>query len=177
MHIRAHTRIDISLLKRVKYLVGILRIPKILFSFAAEFSTLKQKTGIMSLEIEGRVSHILPEQSGTSARGEWVRGGFAVRTEGEYPKSICFEVLGRERIDKIRPYLREGGLVKVSFDVSSREWQGRWFTSLTAFSVFAKESEIGQSQSQGQNVQQAQSPAPQPQPAPQSQKEEDPLPF
>ena len=177
MHIRVHTRIDISLLKRVKYLVGILRIPKILFSFAAEFSTLKQKTGIMSLEIEGRVSHILPEQSGTSARGEWVRGGFAVRTEGEYPKSICFEVLGRERIDKIRPYLREGGLVKVSFDVSSREWQGRWFTSLTAFSVFAKESEIGQSQSQGQNVQQAQSPAPQPQPAPQSQKEEDPLPF
>ena len=156
-----------------------MRIPKILFSFAAEFSTLKQKTGIMSLEIEGRVSHILPEQSGTSARGEWVRGGFVIKTEGEYPKSICFEVLGRERIDKIRPYLREGGLVKVSFDVSSREWQGKWFTSLTAFSVFSKESEIGQSQSQGQNVQQAQSPAPQPQPAPQSQKESDDsdLPF
>lgn len=134
----------------------------------------------MSLEIEGRVSHILPEQSGMSARGEWVRGGFVIKTEGEYPKSICFEVLGRERIDKIRPYLREGGLVKVSFDVSSREWNNRWFTSLTAFSVFSKESETGQSQSQGQNVQQAQpaqNPAPQPQPAPQSQKEEDSLPF
>lgn len=152
-----------------------MRIPKILFSFAAEFSTLKQKTGIMSLEIEGRVSHILPEQSGTSARGEWVRGGFVIRTEGEYPKSICFEVLGRERIDKIRPYLREGGLVKVSFDVSSREWQGRWFTSLTAFSVFAKESEIGQSGTQ--SAQQSAAPQPQPQPAPQPQKEEDPLPF
>ena len=130
----------------------------------------------MSLEIEGRVSHILPEQSGTSARGEWVRGGFAIKTEGEYPKSVCFEVLGRDRIDKIRPYLREGGLVKVSFDVSSREWNGKWFTSLTAFSVFAKESEIGQSQSQSQsqNVQQTQSPAPQPQP--QSQDDSD-LPF
>lgn len=152
-----------------------MRIPKILFIFAAEFSTLKQKTGIMSLEIEGRVSHILPEQSGTSARGEWVRGGFVIRTEGEYPKSICFEVLGRERIDKIRPYLREGGLVKVSFDVSSREWQGKWFTSLTAFSVFAKESEIGQSGTQ--SAQQSAAPQPQPQPAPQPQKEEDPLPF
>lgn len=129
----------------------------------------------MSLEIEGRVSHILPEQSGTSARGEWVRGGFVIRTEGEYPKSICFEVLGRERIDKIRPYLREGGLVKVSFDVSSREWQGKWFTSLTAFSVFAKESEIGQSGTQ--SAQQSAAPQPQPQPAPQPQKEEDPLPF
>lgn len=137
----------------------------------------------MALEIEGRVIQILPEQSGTSARGEWVRGGFVIKTEGEYPKSICFEVLGRERIDKVRPYLREGGLVKVSFDVSSREWQGKWFTSLTAFSVFAKESEIGQSQSQsqGQNVQQAQSaqsPAPhQPQPSPQSQENSDDLPF
>lgn len=135
----------------------------------------------MSLEIEGRVSHILPEQSGTSAHGEWVRGGFVIRTEGEYSRSVCFEVLGRERIDKIRPYIREGGLVKVSFDVSSREWNSKWFTSLTAFSVFAKESEIGQSQSQGQNVQQAQSaqsPAPhQPQPLPQSQENSDDLPF
>ena len=133
----------------------------------------------MSLEIEGRVSHILPEQSGTSSRGEWVRGGFAIRTEGEYPKSICFEVLGRERIDKIRPYLREGGLVKVSFDVSSREWNGKWFTSLTAFSVFSKESEIGQSGTQ--SVQQSAAPQPQPQPAPQPQSqkesESDDLPF
>ena len=124
----------------------------------------------MSLEIEGRVSQIVPEQSGSSARGEWVRGGFVIKTEGEYSKSICFEVLGRERIDKMSPYLKVGGLVKVSFDVSSREWQGKWFTSLTAFSVFAKESEIGQSQNT-QQVQgtQTQNPAPAPQPQPQAQ--------
>ena len=160
-------------------MLGFCVFPKFCLVLQPNFQLLNKKTGIMSLEIEGRVSHILPEQSGTSAHGEWVRGGFVIKTEGEYPKSICFEVLGRERIDKIRPYLREGGLVKVSFDVSSREWQGRWFTSLTAFSVFAKESEIGQSQSQGQNVQQsqsAQSTAPQPQPQSQAQDSED-LPF
>ena len=99
-----------------------------------------------------------------------MRGGFVIKTEGEYSKSICFEVLGRERIDKMSPYLKVGGLVKVSFDVSSREWQGKWFTSLTAFSVFAKESEIGQSQNT-QQVQgtQTQNPAPAPQPQPQAQ--------
>ena len=138
----------------------------------------------MALELEGRVASLLPEQSGNGARGEWFRAGFVIKTEGEYPRNVCFEVLGRERWERVRQYLREGGLVKVSFDVSSREWNGKWFTSLTAFSVFSKESEIGQSQSQGQNVQQAQSaqpaqsPAPhQPQPLPQSQEESDPLPF
>lgn len=138
----------------------------------------------MALELEGRVASLLPEQSGNGARGEWFRAGFVIKTEGEYPRNVCFEVLGRERWERMRQYLREGSLVKVSFDVSSREWNGKWFTSLTAFSVFSKESEMG-GQPQGQNVQQvqraqpAQSPAPQPQPqpAPQSQEESDPLPF
>lgn len=137
----------------------------------------------MALELEGRVESILSEQSGTSSRGEWVRGGFVVKTEGEYPKTVAFEVLGRERLDKMKQYLKVGGLVKVSFDVSSREWQGKYFTSLTAFSVFAKESEIGQSQSQVQNIQQAQSaqpaqsPAPHPQPQSQAQEDDSALPF
>jgi len=125
----------------------------------------------MALELEGRVASLLPEQSGNGARGEWFRAGFVIKTEGEYPRNVCFEVLGRERWERVRQYLREGGLVKVSFDVSSREWNNRWFTSLTAFSVFSKESEIGQSGTQ--SVQQSAAPQPQPQP----QKEEDPLPF
>lgn len=115
----------------------------------------------MALELEGRVESILSEQSGTSSRGEWVRGGFVIKTEGEYPKTVAFEVLGRERLDKMKQYLKVGGLVKVSFDVSSREWQGKYFTSLTAFSVFSKESEIRSSQTQVNTQQQA--PAPQPQ--------------
>lgn len=133
----------------------------------------------MALELEGRVASLLPEQSGNGARGEWFRAGFVIRTEGEYPRNVCFEVLGRERWERMRQYLREGGLVKVSFDASSREWNGKWFTSLTAFSVFSKESEIGQSGTQ--SVQQSAAPQPQPQPAPQPQpqkeSESDDLPF
>lgn len=133
----------------------------------------------MALELEGRVASLLPEQSGNGARGEWFRAGFIIKTEGEYPRNVCFEVLGRERWERVRQYLREGGLVKVSFDVSSREWNNRWFTSLTAFSVFSKESEMGQSGTQ--SVQQSAAPQPQPQPAPQPQpqkeSESDDLPF
>lgn len=135
----------------------------------------------MALEIEGRVVSILPEQSGNGARGEWVRGGFVLKTDGEYSRNIAFDVLGRERLDRIGQYLRVGGLVKVSFDASSREWNGKWFTSLTAFSVFSKESELGQSGTQ--SVRQSAAPQPQPQPqqaaSPQPQEESDDsdLPF
>ena len=133
----------------------------------------------MALELEGRVASLLPEQSGNGARGEWFRAGFVIKTEGEYPRNVCFEVLGRERWERMRQYLREGGLVKVSFDVSSREWNNRWFTSLTAFSVFSKESELSsQQQQQPQATQTAakEQPAPQPQQNKQADDSDD-MPF
>ena len=49
---------------------------------------------------------------------------------------MMFEVMGVERWEKMRPYVVVGNVVKVSFDISSREWNERWFTSLTAFSVY-----------------------------------------
>lgn len=133
------------------------------------------------MEIEVEIVKVLEEQKFNTRNGEMTRHSFVGRTFGDYPKEMCFEVVGDERWGKMSNNITPSRRVSVRFDVSSREWQGRWFTSLTAFSVFAKESEIGQSQSQGQNVQQAQSaqsPAPhQPQPSPQSQENSDDLPF
>ena len=130
------------------------------------------------MEIEVEIVKVLEEQKFNTRNGEMTRHSFVGRTFGDYPKEMCFEVVGDERWGKMSNNITPSRRVSVRFDASSREWQGKWFTSLTAFSVFAKESEIGQSQSQGQNVQQAQSPAPhQPQPLPQSQENSDDLPF
>ena len=134
------------------------------------------------MEIEVEIVKVLEEQKFNTRNGEMTRHSFVGRTFGDYPKEMCFEVVGDERWGKMSNNITPSRRVSVRFDASSREWQGKWFTSLTAFSVFAKESEIGQSQSQGQNVQQAQSaqsPAPQPQSqtATQSQEESDDIPF
>lgn len=132
------------------------------------------------MEIEVEIVKVLEEQKFNTRNGEMTRHSFVGRTFGDYPKEMCFEVIGDERWGKMSNNITPSRRVSVRFDVSSREWQGRWFTSLTAFSVFSKESELGQSGTQ--SVQQGAAPHPQPQPqqaaAPQPQKEEeDPLPF
>ena len=38
------------------------------------------------MEITGKLIKLLPEVSGESQRGPWVRGGFVIETDGEYPR-------------------------------------------------------------------------------------------
>ena len=85
------------------------------------------------MEIIGRVIALLPVASGVSSRGNaWQRGGFVIETLENYPKKICFEVFGEQRIATIPPI---GNVVNVYFDVSSHEFEGRWFTSASAFRI------------------------------------------
>lgn len=121
----------------------------------------------MAFEVQCKILEILPEQRGTSSRGEWVRRGFVGETLGEYPKKLQFDVMGEERWQKMSQYVQVGREVKVSFDVESRSWNNKWFTSLSCFSVYG-------------GGQQQNNPAPTAQPAPAPAQESngnDNLPF
>lgn len=87
------------------------------------------------MEITGRVRVILPEQRFAGRNGEVVRYGFVIDTAGQYSHAVCFNVLGVDRWAKISPNVVVGNDVSVGFDVSSREWSGRWFTQCDAFRV------------------------------------------
>lgn len=80
------------------------------------------------MEVIGKLILILPEQSGDSARGHWVRGGFVIETEEQYPKKIAFDAFGEDRIAEINR-LNIGEVVRVSFSVESREYNNRWYTN------------------------------------------------
>lgn len=85
------------------------------------------------MEIQGKVTNILPMRSGVSARGEWKSQEFVITTEEQYPKKVCFQVFGEDRI--ISFALQLGEAVKVSFDISAHEYQGRFFNSINAWKV------------------------------------------
>lgn len=85
------------------------------------------------MEIQGKVTNILPMRSGVSARGEWKSQEFVITTEEQYPKMVCFQVFGEDRI--ISFALQLGEAVKVSFDISAHEYQGRFFNSINAWKV------------------------------------------
>lgn len=85
------------------------------------------------MEIQGKVTNILPMRSGVSARGEWKSQEFVISTEEQYPKMVRFQVFGEDRINSFA--LQIGEAVKVSFDISAHEYQGRFFNSVNAWKV------------------------------------------
>lgn len=86
------------------------------------------------MEIQGRLITILPEQSGVSKAGNnWSKIEFVIETTDTYPRKVCFTLMG-EKINEIKKF-QINDTVSVSFDIESREYEGRWYTSLRAWKV------------------------------------------
>ena len=89
----------------------------------------------MALEIEGKIIRKLGVQSGTSARGEWSKQEFVIEfQEGNYPSQVCLSVWGADKVKELEKY-QIGDKVKVSFNISSREYNNRWYTDLRAWKI------------------------------------------
>lgn len=78
--------------------------------------------------ISGKVIQILPEVSGVSERGEWIRGGLVVESITETDNRIAIEVFGQEKIEWVRG-LSVGEVVIVDYRVTSRFHLDKWFTT------------------------------------------------
>ena len=81
----------------------------------------------------GVVIAVLPERSGTSQRGEWKSQSFVIETQEQYPKHLCFEVFGADRIAQFN--INGGETITVQFDIDARQYQDRWFNSIKAWNV------------------------------------------
>lgn len=81
------------------------------------------------MEITGKLIKILPETRGESQRGPWVRGGFVIETDGEYPRMVAFTTFGEDRLAMVASIPLNSPVV-VTFTPESREYQERWYTDL-----------------------------------------------
>ena len=81
------------------------------------------------MEVEGKVIVVLPERTGTSRTGNpWKVREYVLETTNEaYPRKIAFDFFG-DRADQFP--LAMGDNIKLSFDIESREYNGRWYTSI-----------------------------------------------
>lgn len=80
------------------------------------------------MEITGKIIVALPEMSGTSKAGNpWKKREYVLETQETYPKKVHFDFFG-ERADQYP--LSVGDTIRLSFDIESREYNGRWFTSI-----------------------------------------------
>lgn len=89
----------------------------------------------MALELEGRIVRKLPVQQGTSARGAWAKQEFIFEyQEGNFPSQICMNVWGDDKVKDLDRH-QVGDKVKISFNLSSREYNGRWYTDVRAWRI------------------------------------------
>lgn len=84
------------------------------------------------MDISGKIIQFLPAQTGQGKNGPWKKQEFILETGDTYPKKICIAVWG-DKID-LASY-KPGDTVDVSFDVESREYNGRWYTDVKAWKV------------------------------------------
>ncbi len=89
----------------------------------------------MSLSVKGKISSKLSVESGTSKAGkEWKKQSFLLDTGAQYNPEICFQLFGDEKIAMLEHY-NIGDQVEVSFNLSSREWNGRYFHNVDAWRI------------------------------------------
>ncbi len=84
------------------------------------------------MDISGKIIAILPLQTGEGRNGTWRSQDYVLETQEQYPKKVCFNLFG-SKIEQFPIALQDE--VKVSFDIESREWNGRWFTTVRAWKV------------------------------------------
>ena len=89
----------------------------------------------MALEIEGTLAQKLPVQSGNSARGPWAKQEFILEfPDGNFTAKACFTAWGQEKVQDLAKY-QVGDKVKVSFNLKSREYNGRWYNDLQIWKI------------------------------------------
>lgn len=81
------------------------------------------------MEITGTIKQINPVQVGQSAKGEWKKQEVIIETEGQYPKTVCITLFN----DKTNGTFQVGDVVKFDVNVDSREFNGKYYTTVTAF--------------------------------------------
>lgn len=86
------------------------------------------------MELTAKLIQLLPLQTGTGKNGQWKKQDIIVETDGTYPKKVCISIWG----DKINEsVLKIGSQLAISFDVESREYNGKWYTDVKAWKIEA----------------------------------------
>ena len=89
------------------------------------------------MECIGKIIAVPPEKGGVSSRtgNEWKAQEYVIEdsASGQYPRRMCFEVFGADRIAQFN--IQMGQELKVSFDIDANQWQDRWFNRIRAWKV------------------------------------------
>ena len=100
------------------------------------------------MKIRGTIIQVLPVKTGVSKNGnQWQSVDFIVEystdKDNKYPKRICMNVFGQDRINGMT--LNPGLRASFWFDVEAKEYNGRWFNSVSCYKMSVNDNELNES--------------------------------
>lgn len=116
------------------------------------------------MDIKGKIIQKLDLQSGTSKAGnQWKKQEYVLETFDSYPKKVKFDFFG----DKADQYpLEVGDVITLSYDIESREFNGRWYTDIRGFRAMKEDPNMAAMPAPYPPAAGAPAPAPEGMPAP-----------
>ena len=97
------------------------------------------------MQLSTKLTQILPIQTGTGNTGEWKKQDIIVEIQNNNELNIIFgqRIAGAEKKlcisiwdDKInQDQLKIGDLLKIDFDIESREFNNKWYTDIKAWKI------------------------------------------
>lgn len=85
------------------------------------------------MEIEGTIIFDLGQTEGVSKAGRpWKKKEWVLETPGMYPRRVKFHVFG-DKVDSLK--FEVGKIYAISFDLESREFNGRWYTEVSCYAA------------------------------------------
>ena len=85
------------------------------------------------MDIKGKIIQKMEPVGGVSKAGnQWKKQEYVLETLDSYPKKVKFDFFG-DRADQYP--LEVGDVITLSYDIESREFNGRWYTSIRAWRI------------------------------------------
>jgi hypothetical protein len=94
----------------------------------------------MNFEVTGKLEKYLDVQEGKTKSDEvWKKQSFVVKSDESFNNLYCFDLFAKgdklSNVENLTKYNKVGDSVKVSFNVSTNEYNGKYYTSLNAWRV------------------------------------------
>ena len=89
------------------------------------------------MEITGKIIQKMEPQGGISKAGnQWKKQEYVLETLDSYPRKVKFDFFG-DRADQYP--LEVGDVITLSYDIESREFNGRWYTDIRGFKAMKED--------------------------------------
>ena len=90
---------------------------------------------MLEQQVQGKITRVLEAQRGTSKAGkDWIKQDFIIETEAKFNPLVCLTLFGDEKVKMLESH-KLGDVVTVSYNLSSKEFNGRFYTSANAWSI------------------------------------------